>query len=61
MKGGAIQRRELVRLLEERGFLSKGGTKHEKSACGEVAVLVPRHREIPDQVAKRILRDSGLR
>lgn len=56
-----MQRRELVRLLEERGFLSKGGTKHEKFACGEVAVLVPRHREIPDQVAKRILRDAGLR
>lgn len=25
-----MQRRELVRILEEAGFISKGGTNHEK-------------------------------
>lgn len=56
-----MQRRELVRILEANGFRSKGGTKHERFTNGEVIVQVKRHREIEDQIAKRILRDAGLR
>lgn len=56
-----MQRRELVRILEEAGFRARGGTNHEKFTRGRVTVMVKRHREIPDQIAKRILREAGLR
>lgn len=56
-----MQRRELVRVLVRAGFESKGGTKHEVFVKGDARVLVKRHREIPDQTAKRILREAGLR
>lgn len=56
-----MQRRELIRILEEAGFISKGGTNHEKFVKGDKLVLVKRHREIADQIAKRILRQAGLR
>lgn len=56
-----MQRRELIRILEEAGFISKGGTNHEKFVKGDKLVLVKRHREIEEQIAKRILRQAGLR
>lgn len=56
-----MQRRELVRILEGAGYVSKGGTKHEKFCKGSKTVMVKRHREIPDQAAKAILRQAGLR
>lgn len=56
-----MQRRELVRILEAAGFRSRGGTNHEKFSKGSLTVMVKRHREIPDQIAKRILREAGLR
>ena len=56
-----MQRRELVRIPEEAGFISRGGTNHEKFVKGDKLVLVKRHREIEDQIAKRILRQAGLR
>ena len=56
-----MQRRELVRILLQAGFVSRGGTKHEVFVKGRVRVLVKRHREIEDQSAKKILRKAGLR
>lgn len=56
-----MQRRELVRILRAAGFASKGGTKHEVFVKGNINVRVKRHREIEDQLAKRILRQAGLR
>lgn len=48
-------------LLMLNGYWSMGGAKHEKFTNGERTVLVKRHREIPDQIAKRILREAALR
>lgn len=56
-----MQRRVLVKMLEDAGFHSMGGTKHEKFVKGELTVLVKRHREIPGQIAKQVLREAGLR
>ncbi len=56
-----MQRRELIKLLTDAGFWSLGGTKHETFTDGERLVRVKRHREIEDQIAKRILRAAGLR
>jgi mRNA interferase HicA len=61
LKEAKMQRRELIRILEEAGFISKGGTNHEKFVKGDKLVLVKRHREIEDQITKRILRQAGLR
>lgn len=40
-----MQRRELVRILEEAGFISRGGTNHKKFVKGDKLVLVKRHRD----------------
>lgn len=56
-----MKRRELVRLLLLAGYESVGGTKHECFVKGSTRILVKRHREIEDAVAKRILRQAGLR
>ena len=57
------KRRELVRLLEHAGFREDGGTKHTRfirPVDGKM-VRVPRHREIPNELAQVILRQAGLR
>lgn len=56
-----MQRRELVRILEANGWVSRGGTKHERFWKDGNVVQVKRHREIADQIAQRILRQAGLR
>ena len=56
-----MQRRALVKMLLAAGFVSKGGTNHEKFVRGITTVLVKRHHEIEDETAKRILRQAGLR
>lgn len=55
-----MQRRELVKILLEAGFISRGGTKHEKFTKGDITVKVGRHREVPGETAKRILKCAGL-
>lgn len=56
-----MQRRVLVKLLMEAGFVPRGGTKHEKFTKGDLTVKVKRHREIEGATAKRILKEAGLR
>ena len=55
------KRRDLVKELTDAGFISDGGTNHEHFIKDGKMVNVPRHREIPDQIAKRILKQAGLR
>ena len=55
------KRRDLVRILESYGFHPDKGAKHEKFEHADGRwVMVPRHREIPNQMAKIILREAGL-
>ena len=54
------KRRDLVKQLEQAGFWSCGGTNHEHFTNGTVSVLIKRHREIPDAIAAKILREAGL-
>ena len=56
-----MQRRLLIKKILEGGFWSIGGTKHEKFTNGEITIMVKRHREIPDKIAQKILRQAGLR
>ena len=60
-KGGGVKRRELVAILKAAGFESRDGTKHETFYKDGIYVRVKRHREIEDQIAKRILKKAGLR
>lgn len=55
------KRRDLVKELQASGFRGDGGTNHEHFTNGKVTVMVKRHREIPDEIAKKILRQAGLR
>ncbi len=55
------KRRVLVKMLQDGGFWSDGGTRHEHFTNGKTTVLVKRHTEIPDEIAKKILRQAGLR
>ena len=55
------KRRDLVRELERAGFVSQGGTNHEKFAHPDGrATVVPRHREISEVMANVIRRQAGL-
>lgn len=55
------KRRDVVRFFEERGFWSKGGTKHEKFTNGDVTIMVKRHREIEDEVFEKLKKQAGLK
>ena len=48
------KRRDLVRLLLRNGFTPDGGTKHERFSHPDGRkATVPRHREIPDEMAEK--------
>ncbi|MFH0798653.1 MAG: type II toxin-antitoxin system HicA family toxin [Pseudomonadota bacterium] len=56
-----MKRRELSRRLSELGwrFLRQGGN-HELWTNGETFLAVPRHAEVVEFTAKRILRTAAL-
>ena len=56
-----MQRRELVKILLDAGFECKHGANHDIFFKGSLMIPLKRHREIEDQIAKRILRQAGLR
>lgn len=55
-----MKRRELVKRLLEAGYSPDGGTNHEHYKKDKVTVMVPRHREIPDQMARAILKQAAF-
>ena len=54
------ERRDVIKFFAQRGFYSKGGTKHEKLTNGKVTILVKRHREIEDEVFEKLKKQAGL-
>ena len=61
-KGASMtKRRDVERLLEENGFINMGGTNHDRFVHpdGRWAV-VPRHREIPEFLVRKIMKQAGL-
>lgn len=55
------KRRDLVKELIDAGFESHGGTNHEKFNHKDGRkTVVPRHREIPDQMARIIRKQAGI-
>lgn len=55
------KRRDVVKYFTDRGFWSKGGTKHEKFTNGEKTIQIKRHREIEDEVFARLKKEAGLK
>lgn len=54
------KRRDVIKFFTDRGFYSKGGTRHEKLTNGKVTILVKRHREIEDEVFEKLKKQAGL-
>ena len=55
------KRRDIVKLLEENGFENKGGTNHDLFVKGKRTTVVPRHREIDENMFRKIKKQAGLR
>lgn len=54
--------RDIVRKLKKSGFVQVDHNKHVKYRKGKVTVMVPEdHKEIGEGLAKKILREAGLR
>ncbi len=55
-----MKRRELEQQLREMGWIfSRHGNKHDIWTNGASEIAVPRHHEINEYTAKKILRDAG--
>lgn len=56
-----MKQRDLIRKLEEAGFVFKGhGGNHDTYRRGSDIEQVPRHKEINEITARRILRKWGI-
>ncbi|MCL2680202.1 MAG: type II toxin-antitoxin system HicA family toxin [Coriobacteriia bacterium] len=57
-----MKRRDLVRLLERNGWtFERHGSKHDIYQKGNDLESVPRHRDISEGLAKRIIKRWGLK
>ncbi|BDZ63730.1 hypothetical protein [Agromyces mangrovi Wang et al. 2018] len=57
MKKVALQRRIRARPDARRRVGVRGGTKHDKYRLNGTVIMIPRHREIGEALAAKILRD----
>ena len=56
-----MQRRELIKLLENNGwYLKRNGRNHEIYTNGNKYEPIPRHSEINERLAKEIIKKLGL-
>ncbi len=56
-----MKRRDLIKRLENAGFeLKRNGSNHDIYARGSDIEEVPRHREIDEDLAKKIIKRWGL-
>ena len=57
-----MKRRDLIKLLELNGwYLLRNGGSHDIYTNGTVEEPIQRHREIPEPLAKVIIRKRGLK
>lgn len=56
-----MKRRDLVRRLHAAGyFLVRSRGPHDVFGRGALRIAVPRHTEIKEHLARKILRDAGI-
>ncbi len=57
-----MKRRDLIKLLEKNGwYLKRNGAGHDIYAKGDAREVIERHKEIPEPLAKAIIRRQGLK
>lgn len=57
-----MKRRDLIRLLEQNGWwLFRNGGSHDIYTNGKDVEPIERHREIPEPLARSIIRRRGLK
>lgn len=57
-----MKRSELIKLLEKNGwFLKRNGGEHDIYSDGNKSEAIPRHREINELLAKKILKRAGIK
>lgn len=57
-----MKRKDLLKKLKAAGLLLKEGGEHTRVLRGDVLItVVPRHREIKEITARKILKDAGLK
>lgn len=57
-----MKRKDLIRKLEQAGFkLVRNGANHDIYKRGQDEETVPRHKEIDEMLARKILRKWGLK
>ena len=57
-----MKRSDLIKLLEKNGwFLKRNGGEHDIYSDGNRSEAIPRHREINELLAKKILKRVGIK
>lgn len=58
-----MKKRDLVKLLQKNGFelVPNEGARHDKYRRGNETEMVPRHREVNEELAKAIIKRRGLK
>lgn len=56
-----LKRNDLINLLEQNGFsFHRAGGNHDIYKKDSIMIPIPRHREIAETTAKKILKEAGL-
>ena len=57
-----MKRKDLIRKLEEAGFrFERNGGNHDIYRRGKVSEAIERHKEIPEYLARKILKRNGIK
>ena len=57
-----MKRKDLIKLLEQNGWqFVRNGANHDIYSNGKKIEAVERHNEIPEQLAKAIIKRNGLK
>ena len=57
-----MKRKDLLKMLKAAGFQFEEGGEHTRVLKGNALItVVPRHTEVSENTAKKILKDAGLR
>lgn len=55
-----MKRSELIRAIQKKGFLlQRNGGNHDIYTDGKKQIVVPRHKEVNELLAKKIMRQAG--
>lgn len=53
-----MKKRDIEKALRALGYWRVGGAKHDKWVNDRATIMVPRHREIKEHLARAILREA---